>query len=63
MFMWTIELYSLEKVSLSKLTLELAFEGKSTILSPLADQTTSRIIAELGKNVNVRSSTWEEVHH
>ena len=31
--------------------LELALEVKSaTIASPLADQTTSRIVAELGKN-------------
>ena len=36
----------------SKLTLELAL----FIPSPLADRTTSRIVAELGKNVNVRSS-------
>ena len=41
--------------SLSKLTLELALEVV-TILSPLADQTTNRILAELGEYLNVRSS-------
>ena len=40
--------------------LELALEVKSTtIASPLADQTTSRIVAELGKNA--RSYVREEV--
>ena len=52
-------------MSLGKLTLELAlevsscanvlFSFESTIPSSLADQTTSRIVAELGKNVNVMS--------
>ena len=40
--------------------LELALEVKSTtIVSPLADQTTSRIVAELGKNA--RSNALEAV--
>ena len=44
--------------SLSKLTLQLTSHGsKSTIQSSLANQMTSRIVAELGKNVNVRSSS------
>ena len=44
--------------SFSKLTLELALEVRALLL-PLADLTTSRIIAE-GEEVNVRS---KEVHH
>ena len=46
--------------SFSKLTLELALEASlevRALLLLLADQTTSRIVAELGKNVNVRSSS------
>ena len=42
-------------IVISKLTLELALEVIA-LPSSLADQTTSRIIAELGKNMNVRSS-------
>ena len=37
-------------LSFSKFTPELALEV------PLADQTTSRIVVELGKNVNMRNS-------
>ena len=42
----------------SKLILVLALEVVRAIPLPLADQTTSRIITELGKNVNVRSPTF-----
>ena len=43
------------RTSLSKLTLELALEVRA-LSSPLADQTTTSIVAELGMNVNKRSS-------
>ena len=50
--LWSIESHQLAS-SFSELTFELA---QGAVQSLLADQTTSRIAAELWKNVNVRSS-------
>ena len=36
--------------------------GGSSGIGSSIDQSTSRIAAEMGKNVNVRSSVWEVCH-
>ena len=51
-----------KSVSIEFIKLELALEVRA-VPSPFADQTTSRIVGKLGKNVNMRSSALEEVFH